>query len=42
MRFSWEQNPLFDPTESDAPPSVSQHTPRLFSRIAAKSLDVTV
>jgi flagellar hook-length control protein FliK len=40
--FSWEQNPLFDPTETDAPPSVSPQMPRLFSRVAVMSLDVTV
>jgi flagellar hook-length control protein FliK len=40
--YSWEQNPVFDPTETDAPPSVSPQTPRSFSRIAATSLDVTV
>jgi flagellar hook-length control protein FliK len=40
--YSWEQTPVFDPTEGDAPPSGGTQTPRSFSRIAATSLDVTV
>jgi subtilase-type serine protease len=40
--FSWEQNPAFESTETDAPAPANPQSPGRFPRIAVTSLDVTV